>query len=219
MEIWILGAGRFGALAMSRLMDNKPRPSILVVDNNEHALLRLGEKAMTRQADGPAFLAQHLGPPGSSDNPDWIVPAMGVHVVFEWLKKDLEKQFKVLCPNLPQGLESMVPNPTRGREGALYMSIADFLCPADCPAPADHCTKTGQARTTELDRLLSGIQIPGWSSVVVKSRQMAPGVGGMRPKDLFAARNAVLESKGLPIMLSTACMCHGVANGIEVGQY
>lgn len=216
MRIWILGAGGFGKKALERLSVWRPRPDILVVDVDEKALGLLESKADSRLGDGPSFLAQNLKKENEPEQPDWIVPAIGVHVAFEWLKLSLEKTHKLREIPVPDEMEPLVPHPLRGKGGELYMSLADSLCPSDCPGPDGRCVKTGEPRPLGLDRLLKGIRLPGWRMVTVTSRQMAPGVGGYRPEDLFQARQRVLEDEGKPVFFSTASACHGVAQALVI---
>ena len=106
-------------------------------------------------------------------------------------------------------LLTALPNAMTGEGGAIYASIADFLCPDNCPEPADRCTHTGKARPVELFQVIHEIAGERCASVVLQSRQLAPGVGGYRPLALLNAF-AQVRAANRPILLATACRCHGV---------
>jgi hypothetical protein len=95
------------------------------------------------------------------------------------------------------------------------MSIADFECPENCPEPAGKCTHTGKPRPYRVYEKLAGIEYGGCRSIVVQSHQLSPGVGGFKPKALFQALEAVAVAER-PVLLSTACTCHGVMHAFEV---
>jgi hypothetical protein len=81
--------------------------------------------------------------------------------------------------------------------------------------PAGRCTVTGQARPFPLFRLLGRLTVPGFRVMGVRSRQMGPGVGGLRASDLRALL-AKLEGASGQVLLFTACRCHGVLSGLEL---
>ena len=83
------------------------------------------------------------------------------------------------------------------------MSMADFICPDHCPEPKDICTHTGKPRPFNLYKKLESIKYDHFRSVVVRSRQLSPGVGGYSPGALFHALD-VIKSSTTPILLSTA---------------
>jgi hypothetical protein len=110
-------------------------------------------------------------------------------------------------------MDDLVPNPMRDPSGQIYVSHADFICPDDCAEPAAICTVTGKKRQADMFDLLGRIRISGFSSRVVRSYQLAPGVGGYRPRQLFDILKQV-EKTQKNYLLSTACRCHGVITGL-----
>ena len=108
-----------------------------------------------------------------------------------------------------------IPNVRHGSGSQVYSSIADFLCPEDCPEPSGNCTHTGEPRPCLLYEQLERLTNEEIPSIVVKSRKLAPGVGGFRPAALFTALEAVSAATG-PVLLSPACSCHGVLNAFEI---
>jgi hypothetical protein len=65
-----------------------------------------------------------------------------------------------------------------------------------------------------LHEFLKSIQRIDIKTVVIRSHQLAPGVGGYSPRDLFAALNEIEAAQG-PVSLSTACSCHGIMNAFK----
>ncbi len=211
-NILILGAGKFGLKAV-RTLSPKKHNLITVVDADpERCGAVAGEGIEVVSADGITYLADSLKGP---DPPGWVIPAIPLHVAFEWLRTDLPKGSALDILPVPEQVCAQLPNPTQGPAGQVYMSYADFICPADCPEPADLCTFTGKARKGILHRTLVQIQFAEFTSIVVRSRQIAPGLGGYRPDDLLTARTAVLSAGG-PVLFSTACKCHGVMQAFRI---
>lgn len=160
--------------------------------------------------DGVGFLTERLRPDSA---PDWIIPALPVHLAAEWCRVRLgpEKASRIEIPAQCLGL---LPNPMRGESGDVYVSHATFVCPDDCPEPAQMCTATGEPRKPNLYDILLNSRFPGFHSQVIRSRQLGPGVGGYRPRQLFDLLDQ-LENMHGDILVSTACRCHGVITGIK----
>lgn len=219
MTYSIIGAGRFGRKAVQRLFKRRRQAHITVVDTDQSALESLITDLPVEKVcqDGAAFLTSQLN--GDSP-PDWIVPAVPIHLAFQWVCEKVRPTVPgsgwEIIP-VPEEVESMVPNPMRGSQGGLYMSFAYFLCPDHCMEPYDRCTFTGKPRKGILYQMLKGLSCGHFTSVVVRSRQLAPGVGGFRPEDLKASLEKVLHANG-PVLYSTACFCHGVMNALRLSQ-
>ena len=210
-KVWIIGAGRFGALALDRLSVITPGTRFSVVDPDGTRLARMA--APNRELiseDGIAFLAEHLCPESA---PDWIIPALPVHLAAEWCLEKLGPQ-RAQRIDLPSGCLIGLPNPMRGDGGDIYVSQATFICPDDCPEPAKICTATGEPRKPNLFDVLRDTPCPGFQSQVIRSRQLGPGVGGYRPRRLFDLLDQLDHTNG-DILVSTACRCHGVITGIK----
>ena len=208
----ILGAGRFGSLALDRLRKRWPLSRIIMVDCCRPADFNLevvGVRFISAEAVG--YLAALAEPAAAAD---WIVPAVPVHVAGQWVRRRLAESGQVFPLAIPNAVVSLVPHPMHGKDGQLYVSNADFLCPDDCPEPEKICTVTGKPRPQVLHTLLAGLSIPGFTVVVVRSRQLAPGVGGYRPVDLQDAMDRVRAAPG-PVLLATACKCHGVIEALD----
>jgi hypothetical protein len=117
---------------------------------------------------------------------------------------------------IPEEVIMSLPNVFKGKMSEIYMSIADFICPDNCPEPEEFCTHTGKKRPFTLYKKLESIKYYNFRSVVVRSRQLSPGIGGYSPGALFHALDVIKDST-IPVLLSTACRCHGVmhAFGLE----
>ncbi|MCG6909577.1 MAG: hypothetical protein LJE94_05570 [Deltaproteobacteria bacterium] len=211
----ILGAGRFGRRAFVRLQTVFPPANLTLVDSEPAAVQGIqaaGGRAVTM--DAIRFLvASHarMAPD------DWIVPAVPIHVAYEWLHHQPDLDMAVEALTVPRELDDMLPNSFRGPEGQLYVSNADFLCPDDCPEPEGLCTVTGEPRPRVLHETLSRLVLPGFQSICIVSEQLAPGVGGYRLRALDAALETVLNNTG-SFLVSTACKCHGVVHALRKAE-
>ncbi|HSM73447.1 MAG TPA: potassium transporter [Desulfobacterales bacterium] len=212
---WILGAGRFGRRALSVLSRKYPEAAITVVDRDDDAVgeVPAGGRVSVVRADAMAYLVEHLK--SGQFAPEWIVPAVPVHVAYEWVIRRLAAEGLRIEPlAVPETVVQRLPNVFRGEAGAIYASNADFLCPDNCPEPEAICTHTGKPRPCNLYEKLAEVAQPPFRAIVVRSLQLAPGVGGYRPQTLFDTLAAVRKTTG-PVLLSTACRCHGVLHGFS----
>ncbi|MBS3733228.1 MAG: potassium transporter [Desulfobacterales bacterium] len=205
-NIWIIGAGRFGKIAIERLAAQKSDRSFLVVDTNAgHLSAEVHPRVTVIEADGSAFLKRTLS---RQKGPEWIIPALPVHLAAQWcLGQWADIQVQRCTP--PGGIESFLPNLLCGVSGDLYVSMATVQCPDNCPEPADFCPVTGEKRLENMFNKIRQMKIPGFEVLLIQSRQLAPGVGGYRPEDLFQLRRRLAEKTG-EFLVATACRCHGV---------
>lgn len=215
-RFWVVGGGKFGTKAVERLFKKRPEAVITVIDKSAEALEDLrGLPAEKVCQEGVDFLAHELQPKTA---PDWIVPAVPVHLAFEWVCAKISMgQGKLEIVQVPYEVEAVLPNPIRGPEGQLFVSYADFVCPNNCKEPFDRCTFTGKPRKGLLYKRLEEISFDGFTSVVVRSRQLAPGVGGYRPRALEESLQRVRGLNGR-ILYGTACLCHGVVHAVKLSS-
>jgi hypothetical protein len=210
-EIWIIGLGHFGNIAFTRLSETLKDSHFVLVDPVEKNLLKCkGPAATLRVSDGVKFLETHLK---KGRKPDWIIPALPVHLAAEWILLHLGTDRLRRIP-LPSEIEVLVPNPIRGSEGNLYVSHADFRCPEDCDEPRDICSITRKMLKQNMYGLLGNLDIKPFKTLNLRSHQLGPGIGGYRPEKLWELMENVEQAPGL-ILVSTACRCHGVITGIE----
>ena len=213
--IWIIGGGKFGLKAAGVLGAKHPKAGMTIVEQDRHTCRRLETQPFQIVcADGIRYLDQNLK---KSDGPDLIIPAVPIHLAYEWIKRKLLTQFYLSPLAVPRQLSKMLPNAITGDCGQVYMSNADFICPENCSEPEEVCTVTGKPRPRILYQFLTKIHFEDFQPVVVCSRQLAPGVGGFTPRDLWAALGRIKSLQGR-IALATACRCHGVMHAFKIQQ-
>ena len=209
-SFWILGAGRFGSLAVQRILAQKEVSRLVVVDRDVHVSEKLREKPIEKvEQDAIDFLVHY---PGLGS--EWIVPAIPVHVAFAWLCRQLTKKGTVTPLAAPSVLDQQIPNPMRGKGGVLYTSFATFRCPEDCDEPEEMCSVTRESRETNLYDRIQQIEVRDYKTLVVRSHQLAPGVGGYQLSVLWRLLEETRSTKK-DIIVSTACRCHGVINALR----
>jgi len=211
MEIvWIIGAGGFGLRAAKYLLHHHKGFQVVLVDRDREKLDQAEALDCTKVCgDGIDFLNANIKPGNMSA---WIVPAVPVHLAWEWCCRQFGQE--VLSPEaLPFEIERFLPNPMRGAGKDLYVSHADFYCPANCSEPDDFCTVTGEPRKQDMYKLLAGLRFQNFHALVIQSHQLGPGVGGYRLGELFALPKKISQVNG-PCLLCTACRCHGVITGV-----
>ena len=210
-KIWIIGVGQFGHIAFQRLSEAGKERHFVLVDPVKDNLLRCERpNSVLAVSDGVKFLEKHLK---KGREPDWVVPALPVHLAAEWLLLRLGPRMLKRVP-LPSKIEMHVPNSSRGLEGNLYVSHADFKCPDNCDEPRDICTITRKKRKQNMYEILGDLEIELFRSLNIRSHQLGPGIGGYRAEQLYELAEKVERAMG-PILVSTACRCHGVVTGLE----
>jgi hypothetical protein len=210
-QVIVLGAGRFGRIALERLHRRHPLAELHVIESSAERLARIPDvtRLITTWGDAVRYLCDHDAPPDT-----WIVPAVPVHVAFEWLLVRLNRNGRrTKRIGVPVQADSQVPNPYRPPDDTLYTSYAAFRCPDNC-AEADVCAVTGEPRPGDLYRTLETLSVAGFRSLVLQSHQLAPGVGGYTMGALRQLQEAVASSS-TRYLLATACCCHGVINAFE----
>jgi hypothetical protein len=212
---WIIGAGRFGARAAERLYKKRLEGRFIVVDENVEALRRLSHLPIEKVCqEGASYLKAHLD---TDRAPAWIIPTVPIHLAFEWLRLRMSDRARIDVLPVPQEIASLLPNPVRGSQGQLYVSYADFPCPDYCSEPFEKCMVTGKPRKGLLYQTLEEISYGDAISVVIRSHQLAPGVGGYRPEALKDSLERIAQGKEL-VLYSTACLCHGVVHAFKIAD-
>ncbi len=210
----ILGAGKFGRLALERLSGQEAQAEFLVVERASQALAAArsltSARAQWLEAEAGAFLAESLN---QAEAWDWLIPAIPEHVAFIWLRQGLLAGTDWETIEVPALVATLTPLAIRGREGELYLSRARHLCPDDCAEP-EVCPVTGEPRETPLYEELAALEVPGFRTAVISSRQLAPGVGGFPPVRLAALAQELADLGG-KALVATACRCHGVVHALE----
>jgi hypothetical protein len=202
-DVLILGSGEFGRRAVDFLSKSSDR--IVVVDKDREALKRLDrQKAEVVHDEAICYLCDNL------DRFTWVVPAIPTHVAFEWvLTKAARENIYFEKTDLPHNLD--VPN-AFWQDGTVYASLANHLCPVDCPEPKGFCFLTGEQREIPLHDLLARLALPGYTTDVIRSHQLAPGVGGLLVTEIKEMYKSIMQHQSHGI-LATSCSCHAVVNG------
>lgn len=205
MSFVVAGFGKFGRLALQRLTASLPGSSVLVVEENpDRAPRDVPTWASFFMADAVSFL---LDSPLLHDD-DIVIPMVPFHLAAAYLLAGIPGLQKIA---FPCGLTDRVPNPYSPDPWSMCCSQADFVCPDDCPA-GSRCTVTGEERDP-LFSLLESLTLPEFEMVVLRSRQILPGVGGYPLRDL--RRVAPLVSPGRYIV-ATACRCHAIMTALQL---
>ncbi len=209
--IRVLGAGRFGRLAAERLSRRFPDALLSITDRDA---ARVDE--ITHGLGIPGEVEECIQSISRIEQPDdlWLIPAVPVHVGFEWAINELNRFAEVRRLPVPGEVDSKLPNPIRVPSGTLYASFATFLCPDYCSEPEEICTHTGKQRPGNLYEVLGGVLAPGFDVAVLRSWQLAPGVGGYPGRSLRELL-ARIASKPGRYLVATSCRCHGVMDALE----
>ena len=212
-QFWIIGFGKVGRRALERLRRKSSGAAITVVDPRyPDAPEGLPPGIDWHGEDGVAFLVRRLA--GREDPSPWIVPAVPIHLAYAWLAARLRAVGTFAPRPVPEVVAAELPNAVRGPEGQAYISIADFICPETCSEPAQKCPVTGRPRPFDLHTRLAAIRHAPYRSLVIRSFQLAPGLGGYRGRQLTEALETVRSRPGA-YFLSTASKCHGVLHAFE----
>ena len=209
-HIWILGAGHFGRLAAKRLSRRFPDASFLVIDNRPDRLDKIKStlKMPVALDDAIAYLNTH-----ELSETLYIIPAVPVHVAFLWLVHQLQHSGPVRPMPVPDEVDAMIPNPYRVSSGTVYASFATFRCPDACSEPDDLCTHTRRPRLGSLFEHLARLQARQYHMEVIRSWQLAPGVGGYRVAQLRSSLDRIAHQPG-KYLIATSCRCHAVIDSL-----
>jgi len=208
-NICIIGGGKFGQKAAKNLNKKYPEADITIVDKK-----KIEEKNKSFnyiQKDGIIYLAELLD---KNKVPEWIIPAVPIHLAFEWIKYKINKKIEIIP--ISKSICKDIKFSIIGKQGELYTSHADFICPDNCPEPSNICSVTKQKRISNLYDFLKSIKYLNYKSIVIQSHQLCPGTGGYSPESLYNSLEIIKKSKN-PIFLSTSCRCHGVTHCFQIG--
>ncbi len=201
----IAGYGKFGRLAADRLIDHDPECSIVVVERDKAQLIgTVPAHVKAFNDDALSFLLDNT----RVESADIIVPMVPFHLLASLIVSSIPKCKET---SYPERLSTLLPNPFPLSRNHLFCSRADFICPDDCPE-GDLCTMTGLPRKPLYDDL-ERIDIPGFTTLVQRSFQILPGIGGYTVHDLQRMQRRVESGVYL---VATSCKCHAVVTALQV---
>ena len=117
--IFIIGAGHFGNRA-ARILSQESDAPLFVVDVDENTLSQVkGLPAKTIVYDGILFLVENYPVLNSLNT---IVPAVPVHLAFEWLRYHLDSKFVIKKISVPEEIKPLLPYTWLGSEESLLVS-------------------------------------------------------------------------------------------------
>jgi hypothetical protein len=212
-RIRVLGAGRFGMLAAERLKRRFP-DALLSITERDAAKADKAAGGLGIPVEVEDSVRGICREPPADDL--WLIPAVPLHVGFEWALNELGLVARVHRLPVPPEVDLIVPNPLRITSGTLYASFATFICPDYCSEPDEICTHTGKARPGNLHEVFGMVLVPGFDVAVLRSWQLAPGVGGYPGRSLNGLL-AAIGSKPGRYLVATSCRCHGVMDALEWG--
>ncbi len=211
-RICIVGAGHFGYLAAQRLSNRYPEASFLVVDHRREKLDRIERdfRLPVHAEDLASFFEGRR-----VDDKTWIIPAVPIHFAFQWLLHELKQAGRAESLPVPETVEAQIPNPYRAPNGSLCASFATFVCPDSCNEPDELCTYTKDPRPGNLFEELGRITVPGCEVIVIRSWQLAPGVGGYPGNILKGVSEKIADRPEGCYLVATSCRCHGVIDALR----
>lgn len=210
-RVLVVGFGKFGQPALPKIRRRWPKAGIWIIDRDPGNLTSGPEIAGVRVLqDGAAFLWEHRK---RLDPGDWIIPAVPFHLAGDWLRRALVRYRPIRKIQPPRWLGAGLPF-SLVQQKDLYLSLADFKCPENCPAPKGTCFRTGEKRPRTLAAVLADRPIDRGTLRLLHSRQLAPGLGGFRFAELQQLEHWAQSVKS-PVYLATICTCHGVVTGFS----
>ena len=125
-DVFIIGAGHFGARA-ARILSQKTDSSIFIVDLDKDSLSMLdGIPVKKISCDAIPFLVKNYSIFNAGNI---IVPAVPVHLAYEWLKGYLKGTYeirKIENAKIFEEIKPLLPYTWPGSEGSLLVSYADL---------------------------------------------------------------------------------------------
>jgi len=136
-------------------------------------------------------------------------------VAFEWLLRLPGEEGRARRLPVPFEVDGQIPNPCRTPAGTVYASYATFLCPDFCNEPDELCTYTRKPRPGRLHETLARIAVKGCEVEVIRSVQLAPGVGGYPARSLRTVLEKIQRRGFGAFLIATSCLCHGVIDALD----
>lgn len=211
-SIWVLGYGKFGRRAVDQLLLHSHDPANLtVIDRSVQDDVQDGVEFV--HSDAVRWLVENFDRQGQVRR---IIPALPVHLAAQWVKGKLAAQGNTVEElSIPEEIVQLLPNAYHLSDADYALSHADFICPPDCSEPEEICTYTGNPRPQALYDLLGSLPVADGLVLTIRSHQLAPGVGGLEADELWRLYERVQELEGTPLLIGTACKCHGLLSSFR----
>lgn len=206
-DVWVVGAGKYGIKAGLWIKNKYPNINLKIIDIKEEITNQNLKVNFIHTNDVVSFLDKKIG-----ENSVLIIPCIPIHLAFEFILKILNPNYEKA--NIFDEINKKYPNEIFSNKDTIYTSIADFICPEDCPAPANYCFKTGKKREYNLYDYIESKE-DKFEAFVIKSYQIFPGVGGYSSRQLLDCLENIKKSNKNKFLISTACRCHGVINFLK----
>lgn len=215
-SIWVIGYGQFGRRAVEQLLIDSHIPAhFTVIDSTFNSTTQedVRDGVEYVHADGVGWLVDHFH---HQNEVRWIIPALPVHLAAQWIKAKLVADGNVVeSLPLPADLVEHLPNAYHLNDAEYAVSHADFICPPDCSEPEAICCHTGNPRPQPLHDMLALLPAANSKVLIIRSHQLAPGVGGLNGNELWGLFTRVQELESTPLLLGTACKCHGIVSSFR----
>ncbi|MGO9738418.1 MAG: hypothetical protein ACLPVO_13435 [Desulfomonilaceae bacterium] len=207
MRFILIGFGKFGRLSFDRLRSTFVDAEFIIVDPSiEQNSVISDAKIRPIPAGGVEILLNY----DQLSETDLIVPVAPLNIAgaYIWAYYSGSEY-----SSLPVGLADHFKNLWLIDHATLCVSNANFICPDDCPE-GDTCTITGERRMPMYEKI-ECLKFPGFEIRVIRSFQLAPGVGGYTLGSLISIRDSV--ASGQKYVIATSCKCHAILSAIRVG--
>ena len=206
MRFILIGFGTFGKLVHERLRTYFKSSDFIVLDPCVN-VDDVGDGVQFRAMDGVVFLAQS----GQVQDSDVIVPLAPLNIAAEYVLLSVKGTRRT---KIPLDMRRFFRVFSCIDEFTFCVSYADFLCPDDCEE-GNVCTVTGESRTPMFQKLRE-LPVIGSEKLVIRSRQILPGVGGYTFQDLKKIRDSVIPNR--KTLICSSCKCHAIISGIIFTQ-
>lgn len=205
---FILGAGKFGQIALDYVLKQPGLPYILIIDRNidiklegfqnASSLMNIYDTLSTelkrrffiqKEIDVVAEILQH-------GFPEFLIPAVPIHAVAYIIKSlivyyqpDIHFQSTIPIDQWDRIIQS-IPNEVLLSQdrtnGVILLSWAKFdeICSPNCPAPIDFCPYHKRVKSQTITDLCKKMILHGVHSYIIESHQVKAGLGMIHGNEL-----------------------------------
>lgn len=201
----IAGFGRFGRIACQRIDKAFPLAQLILVDKDKDRVpTSPPPRAGVAHMDAVEYICRLMDESMEAT----IIPMVPFHLA---ARVCLQRVRGLKPMKLDKRMENRAPNHFPLDHFNACYSLADFICPDNC-AEGRLCAVTGEPRTEPMYRILSGNPPFEPPTIVIRSRQILPGVGGY---SLSCLRELLNDLPKGEFILATSCKCHAIVTGLK----